>query len=126
MHNRIISVPMTARFWLNVEGDWVKMALRSDGETVEIKEGGRTEEGYDRTTTTIWRDEDLVYLRAERNARDCDGFTSSDYLYVCHVCDLNKCLPYSEDSAPQPGARLPEWREVRSEHRDCFAEAMGY
>lgn len=129
-----------ARFWEHVNGGWVKLSLR-EGDTIEHREGGATDEGYSVTYLTYEYDGQTVTRTAHTDSRDCDGRMSQTTVVECAVDRLatrapyvpspeeftpTAQRPYDETYQPCAGAMFPTWERVNASQRDYSAEAMGY
>jgi hypothetical protein len=108
----------TARFWVFVNGDAVKLSLRK-GQTLSYSVGCSTDEGWERTTYVWEFDGQFVSEQYDWDGRDCDGRMSRSAEYVCHVEEL----PNGNETEC---AKYPLWKEAKSERRDFAAEAAGY
>ncbi len=117
-HTEIIS----ARFWTSHAGDYARLSLR-DGETVELFEGGPTDEGSSSTWTTYRRDGDVITLSSESSGSDCDGRHSSSCECETTIGDLQAAEPIPWNLERPP---MPQWRPLGSSQRDYSAEAAGY
>ena len=120
-----------ARFWIYCNGGPVKLTLKP-GQTLEHCEGGRTEEGYDWTSTT-WThagDEPCVYREWHREAIDCDGRLSTGGADCCGILELasgNEPYIGDDDPAIWHGVRWPNWHGHTAEPvYDEYAQSMGY
>lgn len=119
-HTNIIS----ARFWLYHAGDWARLALR-DGESLELFEGGPTDEGNCAEWTTYTRDGDVITCEWSRSERDCDGQHSASGECETTIDDLTADPAESCDWGLDRPAR-PQWRAIDSRQRDYSAESAGY
>lgn len=116
-----------ARFWIRWDGDFVKLTLKP-GDDVELHCSGSHEEGWWSCYEEYSYHDGVVTRTSIRDGRDCDGRLSDTCILECSVDRLNYLAPYRDeaDYCPEPGAKLPDWDEVRSRKRDYYAEAAGY
>lgn len=131
---------MNARFWHWHTAGWVKLTLRK-GQTLTHSQGGPTDEGYSRETTTWSFDGEYVYCELSSDARDCDGPHSTSCRSCCLPRDLKVRDMHADEQArailwgddpTQPqfnenvGVFAPEWLKLESCQFDAFAESMNY
>jgi hypothetical protein len=111
-----------ARFWVVVNGDYVKLTLSPGAELVHSS-GGPTEEGWRRETE--WWGYDADEARIEHaywtRERDCDGLFESSGESSCPLAE-SAMVPGYDDLA----VLLPHWQNCESRQRDYQAEAAGY
>ncbi|MHA1574408.1 MAG: hypothetical protein ACTSX8_10485 [Alphaproteobacteria bacterium] len=117
-HTKII----TARFWVSHGDDYVRLSLR-DGESVDMFEGGPTDEGSSAKWTTYTRDGDTIACDSQQSSRDCDGAHSSAWECETTIRDLTAAEPISWNPERPP---MPQWSALDSSQRDYSAEAAGY
>ncbi|MBE7465999.1 MAG: hypothetical protein HS116_21190 [Planctomycetes bacterium] len=116
-----------ARFWITYRGtSLVKLTMRP-GDTIELHEGGATEEGYSHQYSKYEypKDEAVIYAEFEQSARDCDGRLDTHSESCCQVAELKNGFA-SENDWPGPGIAFPDWRSARAYQRDYEAEKAGY
>lgn len=114
---------MNARFWVWVNGGWVKLTLRPNHD-FQWATGGVADEGYSFTAEQWTHVGDGVEWESHTWGRDCDGRHESN----CDVfCALDKLasVAITEPREGDPPA-LPNWVRLRSGQRDYTAEACGY
>ncbi len=107
-----------------------------DGSVTLYSYSPNEEGGGTRRCERIWLEGDgYVHREVSIWSRDCDGVTTSETDLTCHVSRLAAREPYRPEPSdgdpadyycPNPGAKLPDWEERRSQQRDLAAEAMGY
>lgn len=115
-----------ARFWIWHNQSWVKLTLQPH-ETLEILEGGYTDEGYSHECTTYTHDGDGVSREYTCNACDCDGPISNQTDSYCSLEDLRAVDMMEYYNCPEnEGIFRPEWERTYAGQRDVYAEAMGY
>lgn len=114
-----------ARFWTTVHGSYVKVTL-SPGDSVDFREGGETEEGFDVRFVSFEYDGSEVRQSSHRTAQDCDGRISQDYETAWDCVTTREPYSTEPDYCPEPGALFPQWEEVDYNQRDYAAERMGY
>lgn len=109
------------RFWVFVNGDRVRLALRQ-GVPITHSEYHRTEEGYS-ARDEQWLLEGLtVTHRLDTSAKDCDGPIYHHLIESCDVRQLEARIVVDGNKV----YRWPEWRRESHRVRDVFAEAAGY
>lgn len=109
------------RFWVYINGDWVRLTLRG-GDVLEWRKYERTDEGW-RRTHERWQYEALegkVWWMWESRERDCDGYSS-----------VNGQASFDKDRAAflfvkDGNVWIPDWQYEDVIHRDYTAEAAGY
>lgn len=105
------------RFWIYYKNSPVKLTIRPQ-QTIEIFEGGATEEGYDWTVNVYHHTGDELLRESTREARDCDGPLTQ---HTDCICTPDKLHSHEFD-----GVKYPDWDRVKSWQRDIYAEQMGY
>lgn len=118
-----------ARFWVYVNGSFVKITLRP-GQQVEHVTGGPTDEGWTRDAQT-WLypdDESAVYRYWADEGQDCDGRHGN---YGSSRCELSALKAgYAPDGygcdLEHPEVVYPAWERVEASRYDQFAELAGY
>lgn len=110
---------MNARFWTDYKGSPVHITLRPGG-SIELFEGGPSEEGYCYMRSLFTFDGTQVISEWEENSRDCDGRLERYTESRCHVARLH------EGWIDPDGLAFPAWERVDASQRDHSAEAAGY
>jgi len=110
---------MNARFWIYINGGFVKLTLRPE-EALEHFFSERTDEGF-RSVYQSWEYDGSVVVRQWFiRERDCDGRHEDGGVAYW---DDGKVAPSYSD----PDTMLPVWVDGEDYyHRDHTAEAMGY
>lgn len=120
---------MNARFWVYLNGDWVKLTLRP-GQFIEHREISTDEEGYSAEDDHVWRYapgncrglQPLVRYERHLRSRDCDGSYSG---YEESACELHRLQTHHVPDEDYPP--LPKWEPVgKPLYRDFTAERAGY
>lgn len=108
----------TARFWTQLNGSPVKIALR-DGQRLAWQRFQRHEEGWSSEHELWARDGCVIVCDEASDGVDCDGRLSSHARYTTEIGRLG--------SGPQQdGVAFPLWTRQHSGRRDYAAEARGY
>jgi len=89
-----------------------------EGESVTLREGGPSEEGYEYVETTYEHVGDGIRREEHFRSRDCDGLLERT---TVSFCPLDRLAAHEIE-----GFRYPEWTVVTRDQRDHAAEAMGY
>jgi hypothetical protein len=111
-----------ARFWICLNGDFVKITIKS-GESIEYSNSERTEEGYTSEWISWYHDGDRVVREYATRSRDCDGLFDTHGSDYSPLSDLHAFAAYGTDD---PDVKMPEWRRLGYGQRDHTAESMGY
>ena len=109
------------RFWIRYKEDWVKITVR-EGITVNIYEGGQTEEGWFRCIETYYFTENGIMQEWDSSERDCDGRMDRGGQLFCPFNELQSYRPNLEKEE----VSTPNWLSVEQHQRDHAAEAMNY
>lgn len=125
-----------ARLWHYVSGaGYVKLTMRP-GESITIRSGGPTDEGYSYTEETYDYDVEAgtVTLTTDTRARDCDG--PLDTLHVCScpidqlharsMAEVFDAESWPEEHKAAQGIYTPNWQRLSASQRDYYAESMNY
>lgn len=118
---------MNARFWIVHNNDFVKLTLHPN-QSVELQEGGATDEGYSYTTTSYLHTGTGVECECLNEARDCDGRLDRWNKSFCPMSQLQKGNPAWTEHCEleHPEVVFPAWERVKRGQRDQYAEMMGY
>ena len=110
---------MNVRFNEFINGDVIVITLVPGG-FCEHTEGGRTEEGFQYTSTEWSFDAErgLVTRQTHTQACDCDGRMDTSVTCTCPVTEL-RANAYA-------GCAFPAWKRGSARQRDYSAEAAGY
>ena len=115
-----------ARFWVWHNGGWVKLTLRF-GQTVELFNYGRTDEGWYRERTKFHHDGENVVQHWHQESRDCDGRFEQGGECSCPLDKLTaKDMFEAMDCSENKGIYSPDWQKGYPWQRDHSAEAAGY
>jgi hypothetical protein len=108
-----------ARFWVEHKGSLVRLKLDA-GQSVVMREGGPTDEGYRHETSAYDFDGEVVACEWSVSSRDCDGRHLRTGSAYCHVGRL--VMGYRDAS----GITFPAWESSETGLRDFSAEAVNY
>lgn len=111
---------MNARFWVWLNGGWVKLTLRPD-QSLSWGHYRTTDEGFESSSHEWSLITPYVIWEISTRSRDCDGLLDRDVTLRCHVNHLNDV-----ESPDDPSRKLPDWDRASSSQRDHTAEAAGY
>ena len=109
----------TIRFW-HFGAAPVLIKMRA-GQTLNHSSGGRTDEGWSRSSNSWTFDGETVVCEWVNDGCDCDGrLTRSGEAYFA----ADKAMAGYRDD--EDGVTYPDWQHGDSGQRDYAAEAMGY
>ena len=108
------------RFWIYINGDYVKLTLHQD-QTLRWWGGGPADEGYHYEHEQWEWTEDGVERYYVSDGRDCDGRLSHSLEQFCPMTKL-MWVQTTMEGAPL----LPRWEERRHEVFDEYAQGMNY
>lgn len=111
-----------ARFWLWVNGGWVKVTLKP-ATSLRWGESHATEEGYHFERISLEYDGDTVYFEEYYGGRDCDGELENTIQYACALENL-RSDPH-EINAFEVIDR-PVWKKQSHRVYDQYAQMMNY
>ena len=125
--------PPNARFWVYVNGGYVKITLRP-GDELEHYAWEPTDEGFESMWYTWSYTGHFVHRAWANNSRDCDGRYHREGIDRCHLQKLywhrvsfSRYFDGDIHQVLQPDyPPLPLWQDVQYAQRDYAAEAAGY
>ena len=120
----------TARFWIYVNNDLVKISMRPD-QVLEWYSWERTEEGWASQSLSLEYDahSGLVFKTFESAGRDCDGTIRNTYCWSCwlHLLQLGQENYDLVTDKNWQVITFPDWIETKSPVRyDEYAVKAGY
>ena len=122
--------PPNARFWVWINGDWVKLTLKPSRQ-LSWHASRPTDEGYSYESETWSHEGDRVTRESACGGSDCDGPIHWDNTSECMLPELQYHPP--EFPGPDDGPDFieipvprPNWQRVSASQRDVYAETMGY
>jgi hypothetical protein len=119
---------VNVRFWVWINGGWVRLTLRP-GQTLEHCKHCRTDEGWSAEWTRWTHDWDQVVRESVSDGRDCDGRLTEDWMDFCPFERLDQ-LEYSHwasDCHNGVPIRSPAWEEYGPGRvYDEYAQAANY
>lgn len=113
--------PPNARFWHYGPHGPVKLTLRP-GQSLTHSTGGRTDEGWSRSSMQWTHEGDAVLLEWCDDGSDCDGRLTQT---GGGRCALGR-LASGESDPEAPEVIYPAWQTGVASVRDYSAEAAGY
>ena len=109
----------TARFWYPMNGDYVKLTVRTERH-LNHETGGGTDEGYHYTQRRFTYSNGVVRVESDINSSDCDGRLDFHIVQKANIDSVHN------SSIRDVNLPLLRWERVQYSQRDYRAEAAGY